>query len=435
METMRTLALFASLAPLAAGQEPIRVTDATVGCFHSDERAYAWRPTAEGYALGERTLSRDQLARIRRTVLACREQPADLLARVGITPESLAQHRAEIVETAMPRSGRLADGTPKSVPAELAHRLEWESVGSHLLALLAQPPTSSASVRFEVVLPGEPPITVSSDSWSPFMLPWTVAAGDERWTVADVAIPRALLPLADPDGPCAELLDGEEYWARRVWSDDVAWYRYLSVPLDRAFSAEAYVRLAGFERFAERLRVDDALTGNVNMQPLSLYVNASALRPSLVDRARWWSPIEEGEPSATWDDFLAAYDLATAAVARQTWLVDWKLAGPDRTIELQAVGARPRAETMLDTLVLPAWEHAELVDAPRIELLLRRGGEWCGTVWLAPAEPGALIETAHPASEPAHWLDALDFSFHPRATPPTYARVDGSGRHELRTIE
>jgi hypothetical protein len=42
-----------------------------------------------------------------------------------------------------------------------------------------------------------------------------------------------------------------------------------------------------------------------------------------------------------------------------------------------------------------------------------------------------LIETARPGAG-NHWFDALDFSFHPRAKPPTYAIVDSEGRCEVR---
>jgi hypothetical protein len=38
-------------------------------------------------------------------------------------------------------------------------------------------------------------------------------------------------------------------------------------------------------------------------------------------------------------------------------------------------------------------------------------------------------------SPPRHWFDDLAFSFHPNASPPTYGRVDGDGRFELRTMQ
>ena len=44
-----------------------------------------------------------------------------------------------------------------------------------------------------------------------------------------------------------------------------------------------------------------------------------------------------------------------------------------------------------------------------------------------------MIETAKPG-DGDHWLDALDFSFHPRDDPPTYGRVDAAGRVEVRKM-
>jgi hypothetical protein len=81
--------------------------------------------------------------------------------------------------------------------------------------------------------------------------------------------------------------------------------------------------------------------------------------------------------------------------------------------------------------VLPPWKDAQFRGEPEFEILMRRQGSWCGTVWLSSTEPGALIETAHKGPGD-HWFDRLEFSFHPKE--PSYGRVDAAGNFELRTI-
>ncbi len=76
---------------------------------------------------------------------------------------------------------------------------------------------------FEVVLPGEPTITVSSHGLIPWMFPWKVTVGTESWEVADPDISRALIPLADPEGNCIDLLAGSQYWTTEFWRDASFW--------------------------------------------------------------------------------------------------------------------------------------------------------------------------------------------------------------------
>jgi hypothetical protein len=130
---------------------------------------------------------------------------------------------------------------------------------------------------------------------------------------------------------------------------------------------------------------------------------------------------------------MKAFDEVAAAAATQGWLAEWKAAGPNRHIEAQIVGITPLAETSVDEFLQPAWAHAGFAGTPQVELLLRRGDKWCGTVFLAHDDGRALIPSAQPGPG-EHWFDKLELSFHPRAEPPTYAVVDGKGRCVVREI-
>jgi hypothetical protein len=227
--------------------------------------------------------------------------------------------------------------------------------------------------------------------------------------------------------------------------------------LDTALSEQEYTKLAGWERASEVLAVRNVMTGNVNLQPESMFFQLDAKGPGALDSARWHDFLVGGKPAQTWDDFLALFEEAGACTARQRWLMEWRKLDPKREIELEAAGKRGISETMLDALVLPAWKDAGFSGRPEFELLLRVDRKWIGTLYLATGTPGALIVTANPDAARAlregavppvdppaggarglpahHWFDDLSFSFHPRGDPPTYARVDAEGKVEVRTME
>ena len=410
----------------------IRVTDATEGCYHSDVREYAWVQDGAVYRYGERTLTAQEVEAIRLRILACRETPDDLLSRVGITPEVVASHRDEIFHAALPESWRKAGKGAKDIPAELDHLFGFEYLAPHILAELTGVNwESTTSMHFEVVLPGEPEVRVSSRGQVPWMLPWTITVGEETWSVADIELSRAVLLLADREGPSAALLDGSHYWAEGFWVDDRFWDRFVGARLDESLSAAAYAALPGYGRFIERYRVDDVMTGHVNSQPEAMFFEISARYPSRIDKVRWWNLIEGGRPRSDWEVLLPVLEAAERQVAQQQWLLDWKAAGRGKTIGIEVVGDRGYSETRMDLFVLPIWADAAFAGAPEYELLLRRERNWCGTVFLGANEPGALIRTANPGAGD-HWFDSLSFSYHPRAEQPQYGRVDANGAVEVR---
>jgi hypothetical protein len=224
--------------------------------------------------------------------------------------------------------------------------------------------------------------------------------------------------------------------------------------LDTALSEQEYTKLAGWERASEVLAVRNVMTGNVNLQPESMFFQLDVKGAAALDSARWHDFLVGGKPAQTWDDFLALFEEAGACTAKQRWLMEWRKLDPKREIELEAAGKSGISETMVDALVLPAWKDAGFSGRPEFELLLRVDRKAVGTVYLSRQEAGALIDRANPdqaragksapdappaapaGTPPAHhWFDDLAFSFHPRSDPPTYARVDGEGKVEVRTME
>jgi hypothetical protein len=420
------------IARAAAQTHPwIRVHDATSGCFHSDVRDYVWTRAESGFRRGSVFVTQTEIDALRKQILASSGTPEDLLARIGITPASIAAHRDAILETAWPESQR-PKGGKLELPEELEPLLTYEFLAPHILAeLTGRNWRSTTDVDLRIEIPGDPAITIGSDGLVPWKLPWKIEAGGKTWESCDIELSRSLKRLVDPQGPNAKLLDGTRYWSEGFWRNDGFWGRFVGRALDSALSGQQYGKLEGYLEAMDRFRVDKAQSGSINLQPDSLFLQISARYPSLLDGAWWWNPLQDGKPTSSWRDFTAVYDAALGRLEGQNWLKNWKSAGPDRTIEVQAVGRAGFAETMRDSFVLPPWKDSKFRGEPEFEILMRRKGNWCGTVWLSSAEPGALIETALPGPGD-HWFDRLDFSFHP--TEPTYGRVDASGNFELRTI-
>jgi hypothetical protein len=421
------------LAEAPQRRPSIKVHDKTSGCFHSDVRDYEWEQRDGGFWRRGSLLDTEWVEALRKQILGSSGTPADLLAQAGITPASLASHREEILRTAWPESQPPKDPDHPILPPELEPLLSYDTLAPHILdELLSKNWSSTTNYYLSVEIPGDPVLKIRSRGLVPWKLPWTIEAGGKTWESCDLALSRSLARLLDAEGPNKSLIDGTRYWAEEFWKEENFWERFVGRALDAALSGVEYARLEGYVEAMDRFRVVDAQSGSINMQPESLFLGLESIAPSALDAAWWWNPLKDGQPTSTWRDFFFAYDAALDLVEKQAWLGEWKAAGPERTLEVHVVGRVGYAETMRDDFVVPPWKHAGFSGDPSFEILLRRKGNWCGTVWLSKEEPGALIETANGGGA-GHWFDKLNFSFHP--TEPTYGRVDGQGNFELRKIE
>ena len=458
------LALLATQVPApvpdaAHEADGIRVVQESVGCFHRVRTETAWVAKPDAFVWGERVLARAEVLEIAKTICGARREVPDLLAEVGLTPEALAAHRGDILAAVMPAAFKAGGSVPSKFPPQLEPLLAWEVVSPQLDDELHQRrwgSTSQETVRAELRVDGHV-IVAESASLVPWRLPWTITVDGRSFKCDDLAVPRAVARIADPAGPCASDLDGARYWAEGIWSNASFWERVVGDALDAELSAVEYRKLAGWERAAARFRVAEVMTGNINLLPESMFFELRALAPAAIEHVRWHNFLLEGRPQQNFEEFLSVYDAASAAVSKQKWLLDWKACRPGRTLLLDAAGTIGMAETMVDWLVQPAWDHAGFQGAPQFEIGLieppvrdrELRGEWCGTVYLATDHAAALIESARQwpsrkdgtekpsgaAGRRAHWFDDLAFSFHPNGDPPTYARVDSQGRCELRTME
>jgi hypothetical protein len=424
-----------TLLALAAGADTVEVHASITGCFHHEESTTVWKLDGGTWRDGKRTLAPERLEAIRRTVLDAPAEIPDLLATLGVTPASVAAHRDAILAAASSATWT-GDGLPPLTPA-LEELLTYGSIAPCVERELREPNLSTTTSRIEVALPGDPPIRLVSESIVPWALPWTITAGERTWTTPDVRVSRAVLELADPDGAGLGFLDGAAYWRDGFWKDEMFWTLCIGDALDTALSEQEYARLPGFEEANRRFRVEKVMTGSINMHPESMFFALATRTPTLIDAARWYDPIVEGEPSLGWDVFARTFAKALEAAQPHAWLAEWKRAAPGRSIRLEAFADQAHGNRMLDELVTPAWRDAGFAGEPEIQLVLGTApNDWPVTVYLSSREPRALIAKARaPKREPesAHWLDGLAVSFHPK--DPRYAVATRDGAHEVRQIE
>lgn len=198
--------------------------------------------------------------------------------------------------------------------------------------------------------------------------------------------------------------------------------------------------LPGYSALCREFHVQEAMVGDVNMQPTSLYTTLSAIRPHAVDSAWWFDPIVNGRPRYNWNQFLAAHREVERVVARHTWIATWKKAGRQRTAEAHLVGLRPTEENHLAAEVLPAWKHAGLKGEPRYQILLRREVNTWAELYFGSDDSRALMIDASPARDDevttsGHWLDGLTLSYNQWQVVPDYVVVhpDGTWKRNTRS--
>lgn len=430
MNLALTSLLIIGSAPANAKVDAIRVHDASSGCGYSNVRDYEWRGDLGGFRRGDVLRTQQEVDTLRVSVLASKDKSVDVLAQIGFTPAQLVARREEILAAAWPPS--LDDGEPRDVPGSVEALLSYEKLAPLVLAELVGPRHGTEQRELRVVLPGTPVITIESDSLSPWKLPWHVSVGAEQWDCADVSMTRSLARFVDADGPNGELVDGTRYWTDEFWHDRRFWrWSALYRELDSALAARRYTPLDGYAQAMERFTIDRVSSGQMNLLPDALVFELTPRSASPLDHARWWNTLVDKRPVSTWNDFVTVFDCARECVAAHAWLAAWKAAGPNRTLSLDAMGKYGFPGGVRRSNVVPPWRDAGFQGEPEFQVLLCRGRDWCGTVWLSRQEPGTLVEMASGGTT-EHWFDRLEVAFHPAA--PTYGRIDANGKCEVRTV-
>jgi hypothetical protein len=210
-----------------------------------------------------------------------------------------------------------------------------------------------------------------------------------------------------------------------------------------ARAAQLCRELPGYDWFQTEFVFEKNTTvGYINFAPESLYVKIRAKRPTFVDAAWWWNPLDKNKrPTLDWYAFRRTYESAAKVISRHRWLSEWKRASPGRSIELWAIGTsigEPPNE--IESFVLPAWKDAGFKGQPQYRVLARRPSGANSTIYFSADEPRALITSnwVYPRDQgDTFWMSRMEFNFHPRGKRDEpyskYFVVDPSGRWQMRT--
>jgi len=139
--------------------------------------------------------------------------------------------------------------------------------------------------------------------------------------------------------------------------------------------------LAGYNRVVKEFVVTSLTTGNINMEPYSMFVELASRQPELVDSIWWCDPIDQQRPNYDWYVLIRLYHKARAAASKQQWMADWKRTGPSRSICLELSGVVPH-EDFDDVDLAAAWREAHYHGRPWFEYICRINDRLAGEVYL-----------------------------------------------------
>lgn len=407
----------------SAAPPTIVIYDASTGCFHHQVKQTAYVLNGTDYIGPAARFPKSYIDGLRSLVLASHEDASGLLAQLGVTADTIKEHRDDIFRALRFNTPELPDEMPTWAEPlisdhEVLDILFREIAGGEL--------ASTTHVEFRVTLPGDPPVTIASEVDRRWMLPWTITTPEATWSSYSLAVSRALAVLSDPTGPNAAQLDGAWYWSSAVWGDSILWHLSpIGESINATFSTQIAKTLAGYASCEEQFMLRSAEIAYVFPGPRALYMELDATHPLLVNATVWWNPIEKDRPTRDWNDFLALHKRCTDAATPHAWLADWKGASLGREICLYAVGTTGFSESSMDYEVLPTWQSLGLAGRPDFELRLFGGAS--AAIFLSRQDPRALIMRARGLAC-NHWPDPLNID------SPYCAVVDREGHAETHRV-
>ncbi|MBL8804375.1 MAG: hypothetical protein JNN27_20430 [Planctomycetes bacterium] len=367
-----------------------------MSCYNSSSSKVVLPPVGDTYASEELVVPRSLIEAAREAAYASRNASRDVLVEIGLDSAYFEAAPAKIAAVLVPHSSHESSHARRTTSEEWAALVSETATREEITRRLEdivvdRRPTLavlSAQKKMEITLPGDAPITITHEGFSPFYLPWRVVAGDDAWTTSDVRLTRALAPLIWTERSFDDIV---AQWREDVLSDVSTW-RGLDEHADSVLSRRLYAALGGFAQAAVEWRAEDATCSFfAGLDGETLFLDLRAQRARSVDAIRWYVPIVRNRPANDWNELLKLAEAAERAVAARPWLVKWKSATRDRSIELQAVGASPYDPHRVDEHVLQAWRKAALAGSPEFEFLLRNGREAHATIYLSGADRSGLV--------------------------------------------
>lgn len=353
------------------------------------------------------------------------EQKTEIdLQNIGVTPETARIHSDDILRTCT--SLRKNVKKQEKLPSPMFNYPAACRAARRRLTAEFNDDDVSFKVSLNAPEICSEQIEVSSKHNCPWMLPWKVQIGNKVWNTYSTELPLIFAGLADPHGRSASLLDGREYWTNGFWSDGIAWWTF-GRNLEKENAMEMAEQLSGYTDAINLFKIEDYQIGCINSQPKSLFLELKSRRPQIISRASWWNQLQNERPTANWFDMLQHYDEIRAIARKQRWLKQWSTCAFNHVVECNISGTKDYSEEYDRESIIPAWKNAGLNGKPTIELRLKRGRNWCGTVYLSNEDERGLVAYIQSGTG-GHWLDRQNVSL--TATKPTFLIVQPNGQFE-----
>lgn len=421
--------IFCPQAAFASSE--VVMNDQMQGCFDFKSVKTTFNLTNGKYVSDKKlSFSREDLKELVK-IIESSKSVSDLNPEtIGITPELVKQHKNDLLKTTLPLEDPVYKKITPGDIKEFDYAAVCQSAKRKFFAL------DSCTTHIKIVVTIDDPtvsaekIEISSIHNAGFMLPWKVKIGDRKWETYSTELPKKLSQISDKSGYCAKLLNGN-YWQKDFWTDRIFWYSEVGYQLHNKNALEFAKLLPGHESLGSKYDFEDSFSGSMAFHPDSLVLQIKAKKPQLISSVHWWNHYKNCAPTADWSHLSGMVGTCEQMVNKQSWLVAWKNSSDKNSLRCNIDGFKLYDESNLNEYVVPAWRHAGMKGYPEVGIILLRGKETCGKVFLSKTESRALILEAKSAKG-THWFDKLNVDFHPK--DPHYIIVQPTGKFERHMI-
>lgn len=399
-----------SLAEAELLSDSIQVIDKSAGCFHSLNSSHVFERKGNVYVYKGKKISAAQLDSVRSLILQAPTDKSAVLDSLGITREFLAHNRPKLIEAALGDHWKRPNGMLPAIRDDADAMLSYERLAPALLDDIVGDNNrwSTTRVEFQVVLPGSPIIIIGSSNERPGMMPFTAKIGNETRRIYSPDVGQALQQFANTDGPNYSLLDARKFWQEKGWSDSII--RKVGIQLDACLSERVYKSMDGFGAVKDKFRIERAMSGYINQEPLSVHLDITVCGENTINRIWCWIHLSDSaKPTTDWNAIDQLYMRAEQCAKQHRWLHDWRASGKSRDIELQISGTNAHTGNKLVEQAIPAWRAADLPGTPRYLFLLRENDQWKGTLWLSDDGKAAVLTNFQ--GEGCPWANGREFSY------------------------
>ncbi len=358
----------------------ITVVDDMSACFNSGHAEAVYTKVGDEFVFGSKRFDIKEIERLIQVIKDSeREQSLDM-QKLGMTDESVARHREDIIETEFKCSEQIWESdsnvplfqpSPREVLEKHQDLINVRSVSDvarrHIDFLGSSTTRARITATFDdgkgVI------IQVSSVRMMPWMLPWTVKIGDKVWDTYSLEVPKVVAKLADPSGPEFALLDGSDYWTDKFWHDQIMWDKFIDIELMEAQDKRALQRLPGY---LEASREFEMVSADGSLFKHGYAVTIRPRTSKLIDLLTWrGGPGSTNNPNGDWRQIAEEYSKCSEAARKQSWLSEWKAEDSDRKLEAKVLDLGEVPGVGFDQVV---WRREKMSGKPDIIIDLKRGG-------------------------------------------------------------